>query len=118
MRYDANCVSVASRPNFSDSFLSSAGRSSGGSDAPGRVVSGFASLSTFFWMPSGQPPSGRPRSPRIICTTDSGNATSTFGSSTCSLVMPLDTIINARSPTTFDDGVTFTMLPNIWFTSA
>ena len=111
-------MSVAARPNFSSSFLRSAARSSGATLRPGRVVSGFWPLSTFFWMPSGQPPSGRPRSPRIICTTDSGNATSKSGSSTCSFVSPLDTISIAISPTTFDDGVTFTMLPNISLTSA
>jgi hypothetical protein len=61
---------------------------------------------------------GRPRSPCIVCTTDSGNATSKFGSSTCSRVSPLETISNAMSPTTFEEGVTLTMLPNISLTSA
>jgi hypothetical protein len=33
-------------------------------------------------------------------------------------VRPDDTMASAMSPTTLEDGVTFTMSPNIWFTSA
>ena len=40
------------------------------------------------------------------------------GSSTSARVRPPETITRAMSPTTFDVGVTFTMSPNIRFTSA
>ncbi len=55
-------------------------------------------------------------SPRNSATTDSGKATSVAGSSTSSAVSPLVTIMIAMSPTTFDDGVTLTMSPNISLT--
>ena len=57
-------------------------------------------------------------SPRNSDTTDSGNATSTAGFSTSAAVSALVTIMIAMSPTTFDEGVTFTMSPNISFTCA
>ena len=90
----------------------------GAATEPGRTVIGSAPLRIFFCSAFGQPPGGWPRSPWNILTTESGNATSRFGSSTSSRVSPAETIDSAMSPTTFDDGVTFTMSPNIRLTSA
>jgi hypothetical protein len=81
-------------------------------------VKGVSPLRIFFWIASGQPPGGWPRLPFIMSTTDSGKATSRSGFSTSARVRPWLTIISAMSPTTFDDGVTFTMSPNMRFTSA
>ncbi len=95
-----------------------ASRSTGPACRPGRSVIGASPLSTFFWIALGQPPGGCPRSPRIMPTTLSGKDTSTAGSSTCARLNPCETIIRAMSPTTLEEGVTFTMSPNIRFTSA
>ncbi len=62
---------------------------------------------------SGQPPGGSPSSPRRNPITESGtsnwpgSASKSFGST------PAPTRCSARSPTTFDDGVTFTSRPSI-----
>ena len=53
-----------------------------GCSEPGRTVIGVSPFSTFFCSAVGHPPGGWPRSPRIICTTDSGKATSFSGSAT------------------------------------
>ena len=82
------------------------------------MVIGSLPFSTFFCSAFGKPPGGWPSSPAKNPTTESGNATSRAGSSTSARVRPDDTIASAMSPTTFDDGVTFTMSPNIWLTSA
>jgi hypothetical protein len=79
---------------------------------------GVSPLSTLRTIPSGNPPGGWPRLPRIMSITLSGKATSVSGSSTSARVRPWLTIISAMSPTTLDDGVTLTISPNIWFTSA
>ena len=50
-------------------------------------------------------------------TTDSGNDTSFSGFKTSSLVRPLVIMDRAMSPTTLELGVTFTISPNMSFTS-
>ena len=116
--HEANSASLIGRGIFACSSARFASRSTGGSTEPGRTASGSAPASTFFCSAGGKPPTGWPMSPRNRDTTDSGNATSTSGSSTSSRLSPLVTIMIAMSPTTFDDGVTLTMSPNISLTSA
>ena len=67
---------------------------------------------------AGKPPGGWPSRPSKNSTTVSGNASSRSGSSTSSGVRLLATMNSAMSPTTFEVGVTLTMSPNSWLTSA
>ena len=66
----------------------------------------------------GNRPAAGPSRPSKNSTTDSGNASSRFGSSTCSGVRLLAIMNSVMSPTTFDDGVTLTMSPNSRLTAA
>src|ERR1700731_3880216 len=67
-----------------------------------------------------QPPGGTPRTPENISTTELGNETSCFSSSLRMSAGCISLAIRKRvmSPTTLLDGVTFTMSPKSWFTSA
>lgn len=68
---------------------------------------------------SGQPPSGQPKPPIIMSMTDSGNGMAAGSRFTTSAgLIPLLKRKSAMSPTTFELGVTFTMSPKSWLTSA
>ena len=102
---------------FEQAFLESA-KEAGVKHVVKLSVIGASPFSTLRCSASGQPPGGWPRLPFIMSITLSGKLTSTPGSSTCRGVRCWATIISAISPTTFDEGVTLTISPNIWFASA
>ena len=85
---------------------------------PALLVSGFSLPRIFFCSFSGKPPRGIPISPLKNSTTEDGKDISLFGSKTSAGVRSLVIIYNAISPTTFDDGVTLIISPNIVLTSA
>ena len=85
---------------------------------PGRAVIGVSPFSTFFCSADGHPP-GR------LAEVAAHHLHDRFGEGDVfqrvggvARVSPEATIISARSPTTFDDGVTLTMSPNRRLTSA
>ncbi len=62
---------------------------------------------------SGQPPGGSPSSPRRNPITESGTSNLPGSASKSAADTPAPTRCRARSPTTFDDGVTFTSRPSM-----
>ena len=67
---------------------------------------------------SGQPPGGSPSSPERKPMTESGTSNFCGDSSNSFGSAPTATRCSARSPTTFEDGVTLTMLPRMSLAAA
>ena len=86
-------------------------------EAIGLHVIGFLSLSMSFCRSFGNPPTGCPIIPSKNDTIESGKSIPLPFSMIFSGVRSFCTMKIAISPTAFDDGVTFTMSPSIWFTS-
>ena len=95
MRCEASSNSVIGRADLRlRPRLRSAARSAGGSSSPGRAAERCpAGQHLVLQLRAESRRRGWPSSPRNNCTTDSGNAISTAGSSTASRVSPLVTIM-------------------------
>ncbi len=93
-------------------------KSTAGRLAPGRPFTGSLPRRIRWRTRFGNPPGGCPIRPLTRSMTDSGKAISRFSSSTSWVERLLATRNRARSPTDFDVGVTLTMSPRSWFTSA
>mmetsp|Transcript_5584 Transcript_5584/g.11376 ORF Transcript_5584/g.11376 Transcript_5584/m.11376 type:complete len:287 (-) Transcript_5584:1444-2304(-) len=86
-------------------------------DLPGRSVTTGRSFTMSFWM-GGKPPAGWPMLPWKKSTTESGKERVAACARTASVSRSLDTMNCARSPTTLELGVTFTMSPHTSFAIA
>mmetsp|Transcript_6552 Transcript_6552/g.11308 ORF Transcript_6552/g.11308 Transcript_6552/m.11308 type:complete len:227 (+) Transcript_6552:810-1490(+) len=104
-------ISLSFVPYFfwSDSLRLS--KSSGGMDAPGRPSTVFLPLSTWVRSGSGKPPGGWPRRPWKYSTTEVGKERVAALSSRECCSSSFCTMNCARSPTTFEVGVTLMMSP-------
>lgn len=99
-------------PCFSISSRFSLWKSRGGSDSPARPLVEGLPLSTLVRSGSGKPPGGWPMRPSKYSTTDDGKLSSSAFSSRLSSSRLFCTMNCARSPTTFELGVTLTMSPS------
>lgn len=111
-------VSLITGPCLDSSCSLRAPKSKGASSAPGRPSTGFSPLRILVRSGSGKPPVGIPMSPRINSTTEVGKLSSSALRSTSSADRSFCTMKAARSPTTFDEGVTLMMSPSSLFASA
>ena len=112
-------ASVASRPSSVAGLLAGGVEVGRGQVLAGPVGQRRAALEhALLQALAGSRPAAGRAGPSKNSTTLSGKASSRVGSSTSSGVRLLATRNRAMSPTTFDDGVTFTMSPKSRLTSA
>eukprot|EP00906_Rhabdomonas_costata_P002782 RCo004328 len=116
MMYDITSQSLIDfRPYFCFKVAVTLAKSVGGRLSPGRPSRRMESIrpfSTLVRIGSGKPPSGCPSSPSKYSTTLLGKDSVSAFSSTAASLSLFCTMNCARSPTTLELGVTFTMSPS------
>ncbi|CPU64677.1 Uncharacterised protein [Mycobacteroides abscessus] len=101
---------LSRRPRTSPSCASSASSSAESGVTPARAARPASARDR---NGSGQPPGGSPSSPPRNPITESGMSNDCGSAANSAGSAPAATRCSARSPTTFDDGVTFTSRPRI-----
>ncbi len=110
MTYDVTSESVMCLPNLLRSSALTFLNSMGASPAPGLPsILGLLRI-ILLRRGSGNPPTGCPRYPWKNSTTEDGKSSWSARSMTSCFENPFWTIHCAKSPTTFDDGVTYIMV--------